>query len=57
MDLRALQQDTPDKGQLKIRVNGRNDGRPVPDAKVSILNTQVKGMRELIRSKKEEITL
>ena len=27
------------------------------DAKVSILNTQVKGMRELIRSKKEEITL
>ena len=39
MDLRALQQDTPDKGQLKIRVNGRNDGRPVPDAKVSISYT------------------
>ena len=39
MDLRALQQDTPDKGQLKIRVNGRNDGRPIPDAKVSISYT------------------
>ena len=39
MDLRALQQDTPDKGQLKIRVNGRNDGRPVPDAEVSISYT------------------
>ena len=39
MDFRALQQDTPDIGQLKIRVNGRNDGRPIPDAKVSISYT------------------
>ena len=37
-DLRALQ-DNIDEGQLRIRVYSKNDGRPIPDARVMISYT------------------
>ncbi len=39
MGIQYLQQDTVDKGFLKVRVNDRRTGGPVPDAKISIAVT------------------
>lgn len=42
---------------FKVIVTSGTSTSAIADGTVSILNTQVKGMRELIRNKKEEITL
>ncbi len=35
-NLRYLQEDAVDKGTLRIRVNGRSEGNPIEDARISI---------------------
>ncbi len=38
-NLHYLQQDAVDKGTLRIRVNGRSEGEPIPNARITIAYT------------------
>lgn len=43
--MNATQQDTPDKGKLKVNLTSQIDARPIADASVSISYTGVPDSR------------